>query len=202
MRTTPGAGTITGVDRATGRREARRMESPAKERVMTPLSIEQANQLELSTVLRIKFASTEPNGNVYADASTEYDGFFTELPAGWQASPIGLIQTRTEATRDAWHLGNDEVEVVAVEHETGLELLLLGVATGLAVNGITALAGWGLGRWRKRRTGDTWKRPTSLVIEVPRPTPGGPVKLVVPPPVSDEEIATYVKLAVALGQEG
>jgi hypothetical protein len=178
----------------------RRADLSAREGTMAKPTIQQANQLEHTTTLRIKFASTQPNGNVYGDAYLEYKGFFTDLPDGWQAAKIGLIETRTEATRDAWYLQSGETEVVAVQHETGLELLLLGVATGLVVNAVTGLAVWGFGRWRSRRAGDPAKWPTSLVIEVPRPAPGPPFKLVLPSPVSDEEIATYVKLAVELGK--
>jgi hypothetical protein len=48
-----------------------------------------------------------------------------------------LISTRTDAGRNAHHLSHGAVDLVAVEHETGLEVLLFSVGSGLAVDALS-----------------------------------------------------------------
>jgi hypothetical protein len=173
---------------------------------MAKITVDEANKVETTTALRVKFASMDIRGNTVSDANNveEYSGFFDDLPEGWSAEPVGLIETRTEATRQAWHLSDGKNDFIAVEHETGLEVLVTPVVTGLVVKAVTTLVDWGWKRWTGRRKDVPYKEETSLVIEVPRSgsanTP--PIRLVVPSPVSAEDIARYLGLAVTLGQGG
>jgi hypothetical protein len=111
----------------------------------------------------------------------------------------------TEADRDAWRLSNDDVTVIAVEHETGVELLVVPVVIGLVTEAIAALAKWGWRRWRELRAHPPHpKQDPSLIIEVPRL--GGPeappVRLILPPPVSDDDIERYLRIATSLPTAG
>jgi hypothetical protein len=100
-------------------------------------------------VLRVKFASLRGDGpHLVSDASTEYQGLFDELPAGWSVTEEGLVETITEYSRRAWRLSSDEGDIVAVEHETGLELLVISV--GLAETTVK-LVSWAWKRWKARR---------------------------------------------------
>ena len=168
---------------------------------MAQLTPTQAQQLEFGTLLRIKFASITARGELRGDAlEEEYPAFFAELPAGWTADRLGTIETRTEATRLAWHLCGPDIDVVAVEHETGVEILLFGILTDVASAAILGLATWGWKRWKKLRESASIKEDPSIVIEVPRGSAidGGPaptVKIVIPPPVSADELERYLRVA-------
>lgn len=173
---------------------------------MATLTRAQAQQLESTTELRIKFAGMNRRGDLIGDAHDEYPKFFGEqLPSGWSAAKLGEIETRTEAKRDAWHLTNGQIDLVAVQHETGVEILLVGVATNLISAGLIAFAAWGWRRWRDLRKNPPHpKVDPSLVIEVPRKESAGralpPLRLIIPQPVSDADINRYVAAAMRLGE--
>ena len=173
---------------------------------MATLTRAEAQQLESATELRIKFAAMDHRGDLKADAHDEYPKFFVEqLPSGWSAARLGKIETRTEATRDAWHLTNGQIDLVAVQHETGVEILLVGVATNLISAGLIAFTAWGWRRWRDLRKNPPHpKVDPSFVIEVPRKASAGgvlpPLRLIIPQPVSDADISRYVAAATRLGE--
>jgi hypothetical protein len=110
------------------------------------------------TAIRIKFAS-EKGRRLVSDATGEYQDLFIGpagqaawLPPGWEVDPGGMIDTLTEHKRPAWRLRSADGEVVAVEHETGIEVLLaigIGVSTQAVVGLTKAL--WK--EWRQRRGG-------------------------------------------------
>jgi hypothetical protein len=54
-----------------------------------------------------------------------------------------IVHTLSEHMRQAWRLESDSGEMPAVEHETGIEILVL-IGIGLSVNAITAFttAAW------------------------------------------------------------
>jgi hypothetical protein len=169
---------------------------------MPQITLADAERAEAACHLRIKFAAIAPRGDPVGDAHDEYDHFLDALPTGWEASRLGLIETRTEAQRMAWHLTNGEIDLVAVEHETGLELLLIPVAINVASAAVLGFTKWGWRRWRELRQDPPHpKVEPSLVIEVPRPDGGlPPIRLIVPPPVSDDDIARYLRVALASGR--
>jgi hypothetical protein len=177
---------------------------------MSTITVDQANVLEKNTALRIKFAGINDFGDRTHDANfEEYDEFFSEsdLPAGWSVDKVGEIDTRTAALRPAWQFSNGQIELVAVEHETGLELLLIGVVAPLVYPDVRKLVVWGWKRWGGLRKGKQFKVDSSLEIEVPRVnsagiTSGPPIRLILPPPVSDDDIARYLQIALDSGQAG
>jgi hypothetical protein len=173
---------------------------------MATLTVDQANVLEKNTALRIKFAGITDFGDRTHDANEEYDEFFSEsdLPTGWSVDEVGEINTRSESFRPAWQLSNGQTELVAVEHETGLELLLISVMVPLVYPDVKKLVVWGWKRWGGLRKGKLFKVDSSLEIEVPRvnsagKTSGPPIKLILPPPVSDDDIARYLRIALEAG---
>jgi hypothetical protein len=106
-------------------------------------------EFEDRAALRIKFASLRDQGpHLVPDASEEYAGFFDELPAGWSMTEEGHIETLAEHTRHARRLSSSDGDVVVVEHETGLEILVLSV--GLAETAVK-LVSWGWRKWKERR---------------------------------------------------
>jgi hypothetical protein len=162
-------------------------------------SLEAAQRLEESAPLRIKFASMNDRGDLIGDAGEEYLRFFTSLPDGWRAGRLGDIDTRREYLQPAWLVSRDELNLVAVQHETGIELILEGVATGVLSNAATSFIKWAWGRWQElRKDSPNLKTSPSFVIEVPRADSSAPpIRLVIPPPVTDEDLGRYLRVALA-----
>ncbi len=168
------------------------------------VTLASAQQAEKATPLRIKFASMNDRGDLQYDAHDEYDPLLAALPSPWRAERLGEVTTRRDAEREAWLVTDGKHHLVAVEHETGLELLLLGVATGLAVNALTGLAKWAWKEWRKLREHPPHpKADVSFWIEVSRATGGeaAPSIRLIPPPVSDDDITRYVHRLVLAGAD-
>lgn len=163
------------------------------------ITLQDAQSAERSAPLRIKFAGLTQRGDLVPDALDEYQQFFTWLPEGWQAVRLGDIETRTEYMRPAWHISGGQLDLVAVEHETGIELILIGVATAILSDAAKGFIKWAWARWQNLRAGSAIpKEPASLVIEVPRDDSSlPPIRLVIPPPVSDNDLARYIRLALA-----
>jgi hypothetical protein len=116
-------------------------------------------RFEDESAIRIKFAS-ERGRRLLSDAlDTEYNGLFVGpagqaswIPAEWTVGNAGLIETLSEHQQPAWHFTADGADVLAVEHETGIEvLILLPIVTGLATNAITGLTKSLWKEWRRRR---------------------------------------------------
>ena len=99
-------------------------------------------------VLRIKFACLLDEGpRLASDAGREYQGLFDELPAGWSLTEKGSVEPIFEHKHSASRLSSSEGDIVAVEYETGLELLLIGYALTQG----TELVCWAWKEWRNRR---------------------------------------------------
>jgi hypothetical protein len=149
----------------------------ATERDIAALQLIQ--DLEYSFDTRIKFASLDRKGRYRGDALEEYESFLDGLPSGWRREPGNFqIGTRSEGSRQAWHLrSKDDLDVAVVEHETGLEILLVGavapIAISVASSAIYDLSKWGLSKWLQRRQGKASKYPTFLEIERVRKDAGG-----------------------------
>lgn len=106
-------------------------------------------KFEDQAALRIKFASVLGEGpRLVSDASQEYEGFFEEPPEGWSVTEEGMIETISEYMRGAVRFSSTDGDVVMVEHETGLEILVMSV--GLAESA-SRLISWSWKRWKKRR---------------------------------------------------
>jgi hypothetical protein len=120
---------------------------------MTP---DELQQLESSPALRIKFASIGNDGMFISDASDDdYQQFFADLPkevSDWELEPQTMsVQTRRESQREARILRHGRSELAMVEHETGLEVIVTGVASSLASSAITSLVAWGWNKWKQIR---------------------------------------------------
>lgn len=170
---------------------------------------DEAGRLEQAAPVRIKFASLDRYGDPISDSNAGYPQFFTHLIDNWHAVQMGDIETRdasrlghTEMHR-AWCLSNGDLNLLAVEHETGIELIGVEVAVGILSDVAINFLRWAWRRWREVRS--DLPHPTvssSLIIEVPRADPDAPpVRIVVGPPVSDDELARYLRLAVAIDQD-
>jgi hypothetical protein len=106
-------------------------------------------EFEDQAVLRIKFASLRGEGPQFvSDAISEYEGLFDELPAEWSQTEKGAVQTSWGFHQIAWRLSTPDGDVVAVEHETGLEILV--ISAGLAEKAAKRVS-WAWKRWKERR---------------------------------------------------
>jgi hypothetical protein len=167
--------------------------------VTVTVTLEEAQLLEQSAPLRIKFAAIDDTGFLYGDANDDYPHFFAALPDGWSAASLGNITSRRGFTQLAWNLNQGELSLIAVEHETGIELILVGAAANILSDTAMGFIKWAWSRWQRLRNGSpTPKVPPSFVIEVPRvDSSAPPIRLVIPPPVSDEDLSRYLRVALA-----
>jgi len=101
------------------------------------------------------------------DAGAEYTELFRDkhgraaswLPDGWDVGESEVVDTALEYLRDAWRIRSSLGDVAAVEHETGLEILVA-VGVGISVNAITAVVASAWKEWRRRRDETSESRPT------------------------------------------
>jgi hypothetical protein len=164
------------------------------------ITLEDAQRLELAAPLRLKFASFNEQGNLWPNSDPDYPPFFEALPPGCERTELGLIETRREHRQRASRLSDGQFELLAVEHETGIELILIPVGVGLLTNAIWEFTKWAWKRWQQvrsdRSVSDRSILPATLIIEVPRSDPGvPPLRIILPPPVSDAELAQCWKVA-------
>jgi hypothetical protein len=61
------------------------------------------------------------------------------------------VKTRCEGQRGAHILRHGKSDLAMVEHETGLEVIVTGVASSLASSAITSLVAWGWSEWKQIR---------------------------------------------------
>ena len=127
--------------------------------------------LENDADIRIKFASVNSRGGYDGDSHHEYRNMFPEhegeLVAGWRyARTAGHVLTRFEYERDAWRLDHPDLDIRggAVEHETGVEILVASFLAPLAVEATVALVKWMWRKWSTSRSPGTVS--PSLVVEV------------------------------------
>ena len=148
-------------------------------------------EMELSADFRIKFASIDDRGNYRSDASEEYVSLFDEAPENWRVQQTGEVTTRREGQRSAWLLESDTGIIGAVEHETGLEILAIGIATNVAAAAIIGAAAWAWKRWNTSREGKPGKLQSSLECEFDVEIPGGgrrKAKVTYSGPIEDSEL--------------
>jgi hypothetical protein len=101
--------------------------------------------------LMIKFASLTDAGRLIDDAHEEYIGLFDNLPDEWVIEHKGIVQTTKAGPREGWLLRQGNFRIAAVAHETGLELLLIGVATDVAAAAVIGFTAWAWSRWAEKR---------------------------------------------------
>ncbi len=100
--------------------------------------------------LRIKFASIDEYGILTRDASQEYGFLQAPLLRGWsadQADPVKIVRRDRHPT---WRLRTKSETIVAVQHETGLEILLP-IGAKIASAAVIAFVGWAWKKWRESR---------------------------------------------------
>ena len=170
---------------------------------MTP---EELQQLENGPALRIKFASIRNDGSLASDATSDYVPFFNALAAevpDWVEEPsTQFVQTRYEYQRSAHVLRHGATEIAAVEHETGIEVIVAGVAINIASAALLGLASWSWNKWKQVR--DTQTAPglekvePSLVLEgvKERDNNGAPKEIVRVErrgPLNADEVSEHVR---------
>jgi hypothetical protein len=125
-----------------------------------------AQQSERDYKLKVKFASLDDEGHLRFDAVEEYQGFFQDLPNGWRVMSEETVTTRFERYRRAWNLKHEHTDLVAVEHESGIEVIWVGIAVGtagtVAAEAIVGLVKWAWHKWNSRR--ESLQKPTSFLI--------------------------------------
>jgi hypothetical protein len=105
-------------------------------------------EFEDRVLLRVKFSCLLGEGpRLASDAGREYQGLFEKLPAGWSLTEEGWVEPIFEHQHPASRLSSSEGDIVAVEYETGLELLLIAYALDQG----TELVRWAWKEWTKRR---------------------------------------------------
>ena len=115
--------------------------------------------LENTHGVRITFASLRDDGSLDHDCHDEYKYFPAAAPREWKVAAAGHIRTRHDHTRDSWLFSDGKHEIAAVEHETGVEILIaIGVNVGSAA--IVGFATWAWARWTKSRE----KKPPSTFV--------------------------------------
>jgi hypothetical protein len=115
--------------------------------------------LENTHGVRITFASLRNDGRLDHDCHDEYKYFPVAAPTGWTVTASGHIQTRHDHIRDSWLFSDSKHEIAAVEHETGVEILIaVGVNVGSAA--IVGFATWAWARWTESRK----KKPPSTFV--------------------------------------
>lgn len=132
-----------------------------------------------------------PQGYRPGYAGNEYKSFFAALKVEYGAEYAGLVDTKSEGKRDAYAFSGEKIElgkniqVVAVAHETGLEILFIviaakaltggaaaGVAAGIAkavgikagTAGVVAFSKWVWKKWEQSRPANRPKGDLSLVM--------------------------------------
>jgi hypothetical protein len=111
--------------------------------------------------VRIKFASLRDNSWLESDCHDEYDFFPLEAPDGWRITHKGPIATRYDSTRDSWLFSNGTFDIAAVEHETGIEILIA-IGENVASSALVGFVVWAWARWKQARAN---KPMPSLVVE-------------------------------------
>ena len=157
--------------------------------------VQELQRVEDHAPLVIKFAQLA-RGRLMSDASAMYDGLFDQLPQGWMRGESDLIETRTDSLRYAHALTHPDLDVpiVAVEHETGVEFLVMGVSEPLAAQAAQTLVQGMWSRWMAQRDRTPYVPiESSLVFEGVREASADGhvrtvVRMVVSPPLSAEEI--------------
>jgi hypothetical protein len=162
--------------------------------------VQALQRVEDHAPLIIKFAQLA-RGRLMSDASAMYDGLFDQLPQGWMRGDSGLIETRTESLRCAHALTHPDLDVavVAVEHETGVEFLAMGVGGPLVAHAAQTLVQGMWSQWTAQRD-RTPHLPveSSLVLEGVREASADGhvrtvVRMVVSPPLSADEIPELMR---------
>jgi len=129
--------------------------------------------------LRIKFASIDEYGILARDASAEYAFLQRPLLEGWTATPGDPVKIVRRDRHRSWVLRRGSETVVAVEHETGLEILLP-IATDLASAAIIGLVVWSWKQWRDSRKpqirAGTKVEPTLVLEQVSERLPDGTIR--------------------------
>jgi hypothetical protein len=85
--------------------------------------------LERARPITIKFAQLGSDLVLVGDAWEMYEGLFDDLPNGWTPAGKACFDTQSEQSKDVWAFrhGDTEFELIAVEHETGVEFVLMGM---------------------------------------------------------------------------
>ena len=105
--------------------------------------------------LRVKFQNVAPDGSSYAGSGREYPFFWEDPPEGWRVDGTYRVETPGGLSLATVLRSDDGGEVVvAVEHETGLEIVLpviAPIAAKAASAAAVAVVEWAWNRWRRRR---------------------------------------------------
>lgn len=99
---------------------------------------------------RIKFAAMTDQGYLNGDAFEEYDALFQHLPDEWLIEETGLVTVGQSGQHRSWLLRHESHEIVAVEHETGVEILI-SIGVNIASTVIIEFTAWAWKRWRDSR---------------------------------------------------
>jgi hypothetical protein len=136
-------------------------------------------QLEYDAPLRIKFASMDKNGRLVGNAGPyHYDFLFSDdstmLEGGWTVRRSDNIHTRQEPSQErnghrTWILSKDKIQIAAVEHEDGIELLfdmVKDVTVQVGTAAVTSLITLMWSKWRKSRGSreDTYMKETLKIL--------------------------------------
>ena len=59
------------------------------------ITLEEAQRLELTAPLRLKFANIDDRGYLRGDSGADYQPFFQSLPGEWKQTELGMVETRS-----------------------------------------------------------------------------------------------------------
>ena len=139
-------------------------------RIVLEMEKMDVQELEYKADIRIKFASINDKTGGYDDDthSVIYEPFFREMEGDWWPQQNSPIETRFDYNRDAWVLSHRSTgaQIAAVEHESGIELLVTGIAVSLASTAIVGFVKWAWNKWKKIRSSLPDRIEPSLQTEV------------------------------------
>jgi hypothetical protein len=114
----------------------------------------QMQQLEDRPPITIKFAQLQSrSARLVPDAFGLYQDLFADLPSGWVPAGEAQLNTRTDSLRPAHAFSHPDVEdeILTVEHETGVEFLLMGLVAPLAAAAVQGFVRWSFKKWKHQQ---------------------------------------------------
>jgi hypothetical protein len=152
---------------------------------------------------KIKFASIDKQGELVPDAHEEYNMIFQPTIEGWVEEAQEYVKLVSGGQHRAWIFSNGQMQLAAVEHETGLEILV-GIGVGIATEAIVSFSKWAWGRWWDARSPFQKVVPSLVAESIEERFPDGRARVIrrleVRGPLDRDSVAQHLQAFLALSQ--